>query len=192
MNFKTKLIALFCACFLLLNAVDMLIPRSEAKVFDNLIRLHILADDNSEAAQSIKLKVRDAILEECADLFNGQYDVITAADELESNLPKIEAVANRVLAENRVNYKAEAVIGFEKYPTRVYENITLPAGEYRSLRVMLGEAKGENWWCILFPPLCTKVSSADLDDSGINDRDVGVFKSKKYIFRFKLLELFGG
>ena len=67
MNFKTKIFALFCACFLLLNAVDMLIPRSEQNVFDNLIRLHVLADDNSDTAQIIKLKVRDAVLEECGE-----------------------------------------------------------------------------------------------------------------------------
>ena len=160
MNFKTKIFALFCACFLLLNAVDMLIPRSEQNVFDNLIRLHVLADDNSDTAQIIKLKVRDAVLEECAYLFDEQENVVTAESEIIANLEKIELVANRVLAENGADYKASAELGYEEYPTRVYENITLPAGEYKSLRLKLGRAEGENWWCILFPPLCTKASSA--------------------------------
>ena len=192
MNLKTKIFALFCACFLLLNAVDMLIPRSEQRVFDNLIRLHVLADDNSDTAQSIKLKVRDAVLEECAYLFDEQENVLTAESEILANLEKIELVANRVLAENGVDYKASAELGYEEYPTRVYENITLPAGEYKSLRLKLGRAEGENWWCILFPPLCTKASSATNEDIGVNKSDTRVFTSKKYIFRFKLLEIFGG
>lgn len=188
---KTKLISLFCACFILLTAVDTLIPRSEGKVFDNVIRLHILADDNSETAQSIKLKVRDAILDECGDIFSSSGDIITAEENLTENIARIEEISNRVLIGNGVDYKATAELGNEDYPTREYEEFSLPAGNYKSLRVKLGEAKGNNWWCILFPPLCTRASS-DLTDSGINEKDTEVFKKPKYKFRFKLLELFGG
>ena len=190
---KTKLIALFCACFLLLTVVDMLIPRSEAKVFDNVIRLHILAEDNSEEAQSVKLLVRDAILAECGDLFYPNGNITAATEAVEYNLARIENIANRVLSENGADYSATVQWGSEEYPTRVYENFTLPSGTYLSLRVNLGSASGNNWWCILFPPLCTKASSdKDLAASGINGNDTSVFSKPKYIFRFKLLELFGG
>ena len=188
---KTKLIALFCACFILLTAVDTLIPRSEEKVFDNVIRLHILADDNSEEAQSIKLKVRDAILSECGNIFSDSCDIITAEENIYENIAVIEEISNRVLTENGCNYKATAELGNEDYPTRDYGEFSLPAGNYKSLRVKLGEASGNNWWCILFPPLCTKASS-DLSSSGIAERDTEVFKRPKYKFRFKLLEFFGG
>ncbi len=188
---KTKLIALFCACFILLTAVDTLIPRSEAKVFDNVIRLHVLAFDNSDQAQGIKLLVRDAILSECGDLFSESGDVIAASEKLTENLSRMEDIANRVLLENSVDYKATVEWGIESYPTRVYEGFSLPAGSYRSLRIKLGEAKGNNWWCILFPPLCTKASS-DFSASGINEKDSEVFSKPKYRFRFKLLEFFGG
>ena len=187
---KKKLIFLFCACFMLLNMVDMLIPRSEANIFDNAVRLHILADDNGEEAQRIKLLVRDAILEEYGEMFSESNDVEAASKVLEENIPKIEATANRVLAENNADYVANASFGYETYPTRVYENITLPAGEYRSLKLNLGSAEGKNWWCILFPPLCTGASSEkDLSSAKVNEKDSEVFSKPKYIFRFKLLEL---
>lgn len=189
---KTKLIALFCACFMLLTVVDMLIPRSEANIYDNAIRLHILADDNSESAQSVKLLVRDAILNECGDLFSDTGDVTAAAEAVEENIPRMEEIANRVLQENGFDYHATAQFGYEEYPTRVYDNVTLPAGTYRSLRVNLGSAEGNNWWCVLFPPLCTGAASGkDLSKAEVTEKDSAVFTERKYIFRFKLLELFG-
>lgn len=187
---KTKLIALFCSCFLLLNIVDAVVPRSEAQIFDNAIRLHILADDNSDEAQNVKLLVRDAILAECGMLFENKTDIASAEAELEHNLSKIESIANRVLAENGFDYNATVEWGLEDYPTRVYESVTLPAGTYRSLRVNLGSGNGNNWWCILFPPLCTGVSSGEKLSYAVNKNDSSVFTNKKYIFRFKLLELF--
>ncbi len=188
---KRKLLFLFCACFILLNAVDMLIPRSEANIFDNAIRLHILAEDNGEEAQRVKLLVRDALLDEYGEMLSANGEVTGAEEAIRESLSEIEATANRVLAENGADYKAKATFDYEEYPTRVYENITLPAGEYRSLRINLGAAEGKNWWCILFPPLCTGASSEkDLSSAKINKKDTSVFSSRKYVFRFKLLELF--
>lgn len=189
---KTKIIALFCASFILLNVVDMLIPRSEAKIYDSVIRLHILAEDNSEAAQNIKLMVRDAILEECGDLFSEDGNIVTASEKVESSLPQLKAVANRVLSENGMDYKAVCEWGMEQYPTRIYENFTLPSGTYRSLRIKLGKAEGNNWWCVLFPPLCTKASAVDNDfkHTDVKVKDSRVFTNRKYAFRFKLLEIF--
>ncbi len=187
---KTKLIALFCACFLLLNLVDVLIPRSEAEIFDNAIRLHVLADSNDSDAQSVKLMVRDAILNECGYLFDGQTDINSAVEAVESSIPRMEEIANKVLAQQGFNYKATAQWGYEDYPTRVYGEVTLPAGKYRSLRINLGSAQGNNWWCILFPPLCTGVSSGEKLSPAVNKTDSSVFTNKKYTFRFKLLELF--
>jgi stage II sporulation protein R len=190
---KTKIIAILCASFLLLNVVDMLIPRSEAKVYNSLIRLHVIADNDSDSAQEIKLMVRDAIISECNSIFTEGSDIVIAASTVEENLEQVEAVANRILSENGVSYKASVEWGREEYPTRVYEGFTLPSGSYLSLRVRLGKANGKNWWCILFPPLCSGVSAKySLASSGISKNDSLVFSKQKYIFRFKLLELFGG
>ena len=188
---KTKLIALFCACFILLTAVDTFVPRGEAEVYDSLIRLHVLADSNSDEAQQTKLLVRDAILQECGDIFSSSGDIVTAEETLDRNITKIEEIANRVLKENGADYGATVELGIENYPTRDYGEFSLPAGSYKSLRVKLGRAEGNNWWCILFPPLCTNAST-DLSSSGMNAKDTEVFTKSKYKFRFKLLELFGG
>ncbi len=188
---KTKIITLFCASFLLLTVVDMLVPRTEANVYDNVIRLHILAQDDTATAQEIKLCVRDAVLDECGYMFEDATDITSASKTVEANIAHVESVANRILAEKGVDYSASAEWGHETYPTRVYENMTLPSGEYLSLRINLGDAEGKNWWCVLFPPLCTGV--ADDDDftaAGVAPNDGGVFTNKRYIFRFKLLELF--
>ncbi len=188
-----KILALFCASFVLLSLVDVFVPRSEAKIYDNLIRLHILAEDNSETAQNLKLKVRDAILNECGNLFSESGDIITAKKTVEENIPHVESVANRVLAENGADYQAKAEFGVESYPTRVYDGFCLPSGEYLSLRVNLGKAEGNNWWCVLFPPLCNKAATKDIDitSTKVNKKDSSVFTNRKYIFRFKFLELFG-
>ncbi len=189
---KTKIIALFCACFVLLTVVDMTVPRSESEIYDSVIRLHILAEDDSAESQNVKLLVRDAILSECSDLFESDSTLASAESTVAENLSRIESVADRVLSENGFEYTSSAELDYEEYPTRVYENITLPAGRYRSLRLKLGSGEGRNWWCVLFPPLCNKASasSEDFASTEVDERDSGVFMNKKYIFRFKLLELF--
>ena len=188
-----KMLALFCASFILLSAVDVFVPRGEAKIFDNVIRLHVIADNDSETAQNVKLQVRDAILNECSFLFSENGDIIAASETVQENLGLIETIANRVLAENNADYEAKAEFGLETYPTRVYEDFKLPSGEYLSLRVKLGSAEGQNWWCVLFPPLCTKAASqkSDFSKTKINKNDSSVFTNRKYVFRFKFLELFG-
>jgi stage II sporulation protein R len=87
---------------------------------------------------------------------------------------------------------AKAEWGKESYPTREYDGITFPSGEYYSLRINLGNAEGENWWCVLFPPLCTNASFAkeSLNKMGISKNGTKVYTSKKYTFRFKILEFF--
>ena len=193
MKLRTKIIALLCACFLLLNIVDMVIPRTEAQVYENTVRLHILANDNGEIAQGIKLKVRDRILAEYGSLFDENGNIEAASETIISMLSDIEATANRVLDENLAGYKARVLWGIEEYPTRAYEGFTLPAGRYCSLRIVLGSGEGNNWWCVLFPPLCTKASGDEgITVSGVKGKDSEVFTKKKYTFRFKLLEIFGG
>ena len=112
---KTKIVALFCACFLLLTVTDMFVPRTEAKIYDSVIRLHVLADDDSETAQNIKLLVRDAILSECGELFSETGDIIAASDKVELNLSKIKSVADAVLSENGAEYKSRVEWGYEEY-----------------------------------------------------------------------------
>lgn len=187
-----KAILAFCMSFILLLTIDCLIPRDEDKIYNSVIRLHILANSDSETDQNLKLKVRDAIIAESGDLFSDTSADKLPLDQMEALGGKFSDIANRVIQENGFTYTASAEWGKETYPTREYDGISFPAGEYYSLRINLGEAEGHNWWCVLFPPLCTNASSAkkNLSEMGISDNGTKVYTHKRFIFRFKLLELF--
>lgn len=182
----------FCLAFLVLLSIDCLIPRDEEKIYDSVIRLHILANSNTDTDQSLKLKVRDAIIAESNGLFENYQPDKLPLDQMDELGEKFASIANRVIKENGFDYTAAAEWGKESYPTREYDGITFPAGEYYSLRINLGNAEGENWWCVLFPPLCTNASSAkeSLTKMGISENGTKVYTSKKYVIRFKFLELF--
>ena len=127
---------------------------SEAAIYDNVLRLHVLANSDSSADQALKLEVRDRILRETATLFKDCKTKDEAREAVESNLDKIREIAEQTVREAGYDYGVSVSLGEEEYPTKNYEECCFPAGEYLSLRVMIGEAEGENWWCVLFPPLC--------------------------------------
>lgn len=121
---------------------------------DRILRLHILAAGNDTASQEIKLHVRDAVLLVVRDTLT---DVSTAAEAEAALLPltdEIKAAADRVLAASGVSYRASVEITTEFFPIKQYGSLLLPPGEYRALRILLGEGEGKNWWCMLYPSLC--------------------------------------
>lgn len=187
-----KSILAFCLSFLILLTIDCFIPRDENEIYDSVIRLHILANSDSDIDQQLKLSVRDAIIAESGTLFAGAESNELPLDQMEELGTQFSQIANRVITEKGFEYKAKAVWGREIYPTRKYDGITFPSGEYYSLRINLGSAEGHNWWCVLFPMLCTNASAAkkNLNEMGISESGTKVYTSRRYIFRFRLLELF--
>ncbi len=119
---------------------------------NSVLRLHILADSDTEYAQSLKLKVRDGLLE--ADLFGNAATLEEAELTAAENLDIIEKKAEEILRENGCYLPVTAELADVEFDERVYEDITMPAGEYRALRVKIGSAQGKNWWCVMYPPLC--------------------------------------
>lgn len=170
-------------CLLVGALCDLALPMSEVKVYDSVIRLHVLANSSSEEDQRIKYGVRDAIL--AAGCFEGARDITAAKNGTEKAAKRAVDAANAYLKEQGVDYRATYLWGVERYPTRVYEEIKLPSGDYFSLRIVLGEGEGENWWCVLFPPLCLGAAEADTKSGKVFNA-----KSKKYILRFKIMEWF--
>ncbi|MDK2855513.1 MAG: stage sporulation protein [Bacillota bacterium] len=144
--------ALAVAIFLVYYAYSPALAISPAG--KDLIRLHIIANSNSPSDQALKLKVRDRIVAETGELFRNAQSEEEAEFLLTTHLTEVEQVADRVLEEAGAGYKARAEVGIYSFPERTYKNLTLPAGRYRALRLILGEGKGANWWCVLFPPLC--------------------------------------
>lgn len=191
-NIWERALCALCASVLLLFAVDLAIPAKEAAIYDTVIRLHVLANSDRDGDQAVKLQVRDAILAECSDLFSETVTTAEALAQMEVAASRMEQIADRVLAEQGFPYRAKAVFGTETYPTREYDGVVFPAGEYRSLRILLGEGDGQNWWCCLFPPLCMSASTAEesLDSVGLDTSSGKVFTQKTYRFRLKLLEWF--
>lgn len=187
-----KVLIALCASVLLIVSVDLAVPAKESEIYDSVIRLHVLAQSDSERDQSVKLAVRDAIVSECSDLFADTQTTNEALAKIQNAASRMEDIANRVLQEQGVPYTAEAVFGTEVYPTREYDGVTFPAGEYLSLRILLGDGEGQNWWCCLFPPLCMSASTAEdsLDSVGIDTSSGKVFTERKYRFRLKILEWF--
>ena len=162
------------------------------KIRDNVIRLHVIANSDSEADQTIKLKVRDALLEYGKEMFSGNVDVNNAEEKLNLYKNTLIKIADKVLAENGMEYKSDIYLIEEYFTTRQYEDFTMPAGKYLALKVILGEGSGKNWWCVMFPPLCLPAASENKDLNVVfseNGADI-VENSNKYVIKFKIVELF--
>lgn len=121
---------------------------------DGIIRLHVKANSDTEEDQALKLKVRDRILKETAPLLEKSESIEETRAIVKENLDNIKSIAEEVIKEEGKDYKVEVNFGMTSFPTRKYGEMVLPAGEYEALLVTIGEGKGKNWWCVMFPPLC--------------------------------------
>lgn len=133
-----------------LTMLTLLLTACESAPF----RLHIIANSDSDADQTVKMQVRDAVLDATKDGILGCGDAGEARAYIEEHLEIIEKTANETLAENGFDYTAAAQVGTFHFPERTYRDVTYPEGDYEALRITLGEGEGHNWWCVMFPPLC--------------------------------------
>ena len=183
-----------------LMALSFLPVHGEQEVYDTVVRLHVLANSDSEEDQALKLKVRDGVLEAAAPYVGGCKTQAEAVEALTAHLTDLEAAASAVIEAEGYDYPVTVLLGEEDYPTRTYESCAFPAGTYVSLRVLIGEGEGQNWWCCLFPPLClsaaTAKNEADNEDAfiqvGLTKDQYGIITETgktKYKVRFKLLEV---
>ena len=127
----------------------------------NIVRLHVVANSDSEEDQAVKLLVRDAVLEEAARWYGGARTMEEASARLCTHLESIAKTAQATLREQGMGYSATAQVTEMYFPTRDYESFRLPAGRYRTLRVTLGEGAGKNWWCVVFPSLCLPAANGE-------------------------------
>lgn len=153
-----------------------------------LVRLHVIADSDADAAQAVKLQVRDAVLAYLEPRLADVTDVDAAQEIIAANLDGIAQAARTVTPD-----AVTVTLGTERYPTREYETFSLPAGEYTSLRVTLGAGEGRNWWCVIFPPLCVESALSDHAVETLSDDDVKLITEDGdgYVLRFRVLELWG-
>lgn len=166
---------------------------------NNFFRLHILANSNLEEDQELKLKVRDKVIEYMNSLSYIDLSKEDAIKLTNENLDKIKEIAEKTITQNGYNYPVNIEIGNFYFPTKHYANISLPAGYYDALRIKIGKAEGENWWCSLFPPLCfTDISSGVINNDDLDTLEDNLSKdefeiitgnNEKVTFKFKLVEL---
>ena len=171
--------------------VAALPTEADAGIYDDTLRLHILAASDSEEDQALKLAVRDGILAEYSAQLSGVGDLEDARAALEARLPDIIATAERIVAEAGYDYRVTASLGEEWYDTRDYGELSLPRGVYTSLIIKIGEGQGRNWWCVMYPPMCLDLATDGPSDdwtSGYTGEELSLI-SGKYRVKFKLLEL---
>ena len=194
MQRSTTIIAILCCLLLFLGLMPV---HGESEIYDSVLRLHVLANSDSEEDQALKLKVRDAILAKSEALFSSAASREEAINIVNESIELLEAEARRVIADEGYSYPVSIEFGEEVYPTKNYESFCFPSGSYLSLRIIIGDGEGQNWWCVLFPPMCLSAASKTApEDSfisvGLNKEQYGIItetKNPTYNVRFKVLEV---
>lgn len=188
---------IFSILIILATVVSVLIfpVNGEVGIYDQTIRLHVVANSDTQADQTLKLEIRDEILIDVAEYLDDCNTKFEAEQILEKQKQKIQDTAKRVVEENGYDYEIDVVMGEEYYPTREYEGVKLPAGRYYSVRVNVGEAAGQNWWCVLFPPLCVGTATAkeEMVAAGFTPNQIRILtetENPRYVLKFKFLEFF--
>ncbi len=183
------------ACIaLVLTVIYSVIPfqASCAEIPNEVFRLHIVANSDSDCDQELKLKVRDRVLEYTSALFENAKSKEEAESLISKNLQSIADVAYDEILKNGFTYNVNAQIARMYFTTRYYENYTLPSGTYDALRITIGQGKGHNWWCVIYPSIC--ISSSQSQDSKakevFDEEQYNIVKNEHYEYKFKVVELF--
>lgn len=158
---KPLFVAVFIFIALLISSVSNIVLafKDSEKIREEVVRLHIIANSDSEQDQTLKLKIRDEIIAKTGELFSTANNADQAIEKAKENAELIEKTANAEIIKNGFNYSAKVEIGNSYFPTREYNgNVVLPAGDYNAVKIIIGEGKGKNWWCVLFPNICISSS----------------------------------
>ena len=164
------------------------------RMADKIIRLHVIANSDSQADQALKLQVRDQVLAQADTLLSGQESAQQAAEILRDNLTPLAETAAQTVSQAGFSYQVQVSLEDTWFPTRQYGDLSLPAGQYQALRVVIGQGEGKNWWCVVFPSLCLPaVSEQALQTAGLTGQDYALLteSSQPYVIKFKALEWWG-
>ena len=194
-SFKLRLweAALLLAFALTLTA-GVWASASESALAGQVLRLHVVANSDSDRDQALKLLVRDAVLARAGELLDGVSDRESAEQVLAPHLDELIRSAAEVLAAEGCGDAVTAVLADQWFPTKKYDGFSLPAGQYRALRVTIGEGEGRNWWCVVFPPLClgsvTEESVETVAGEALSDGQVALITGQDggYVLKFRFIE----
>lgn len=173
----------------------MWLDGEQAALAENVIRLHVIANSDSAADQALKLQVRDRILEQADGLYPAGADAEAARRSIEEHLTQLVQVGQQVVEEQGYDYPVTAAVKQVWFPTKQYQDFALPAGKYTALQIVIGEGSGQNWWCVVFPPLCLgsvteQVEAAEQAGNFTPGQTALITgESGGYVVKFKAVEL---
>lgn len=193
---KTWELALMCGVLIAVIAGSWL-GQEQEELAGSVIRFHVIANSDSEADQALKLAVRDRVLARAEEIYPENATLAQAQAALESHLNLLAAAGREVVEEQGYDYPVSAALEDCWFPTKEYGGFALPAGNYTALRVTIGEGRGQNWWCVAFPPLCLGAASETVDqalEAGRFTPEQGALVTgdgEGYVLKFKAMELLG-
>ncbi len=181
------------ACLALVFCIVLTLAGFDSKceqLRDKVLRLHILANSDSEQDQALKLKVRDSILKVSDGMFDNLESKDSAMELIEKNTEVFEKIAINTIKKCGYDYPVSISVGKAYFDTRVYDNFTLPAGEYDAVRVLIGKAEGKNWWCVMFPSLCIPAAEKEHKlTEAVDEKSAEIAENApRYEMRFKVVE----
>ena len=145
---------------------------------DKLIRFHVIANSDTDEDQNLKLKVRDKVVEALSEKLSNVNSLEEAENVLEENIDYVNEIAKEVIEENNYTYEVTTMLSYENFPDKVYGDCVFPQGNYEAFRVIIGEGKGQNWWCVMFPSLCFVDESKNSVDSSYLKEEIENIENK--------------
>lgn len=168
---KNRLLISIITAFIIMLGWGIVSENTVNDISHNIVRLHIIANSNSDSDQRLKLKVRDRLLSE-------------NFEDIKYSLNEIKKVCKNEISENGYDYEVNAELGKFYFPSKTYENITLPAGQYNAVKITIGEGDGENWWCVMYPPLCYSNGA----EGRLSDEEINMLKKSMKDDNYELIE----
>ena len=173
---------------------------------EKLIRFHVIANSDSEKDQAVKLKVRDAVIDYLKPKLENSMSIEESERIIKGEYDNLEKISKNIILENGYNYNVEVGLQYSNFPAKQYSSVVLPSGKYKALKVVIGEGKGKNWWCVMFPPLCFVDEESGVIDEKTDKKlqevltpeeyDLIMAKNKTEVedlkFKFKIIEVLQG
>lgn len=175
-----SLIVVISTMTVLINGEVKKISTASEDYKNKLIRFHVIANSDSEEDQNLKLKVRDAVIDYLQPKLAASNSIEESEKIIISEYDELENISKNIIQENGYDYDVKVGIDYSQFPTKQYSNVVLPAGEYKALRIVIGEGSGKNWWCVMFPPLCFVDEEKGLIDKETDEKLREVLTEEEY------------
>ncbi len=184
---KARLVILILSLIAIISIMSISI-KNEADKIDNvsesykekLIRFHVIANSDTEEDQELKLKVRDEIISYLQPKLENSSSIEESEKIITSEYDNLQSISRETILDNGYEYDVKVGIEYSNFPTKQYSNVILPAGEYKALKVVIGEGKGKNWWCVMFPPLCFVDEENGVIDKSTDEKLQSVLDEEEY------------